>query len=37
MRKKYVALIEYENCNYATQAKDYLNNIKFFKNTLKVY
>ena len=36
LRLKHVALIEFENVFYATQTKDFLNNIRFLNGKLKV-
>jgi len=36
IRKKKAALIEYENINYASYAREYMNNVKFFGSQLKV-
>lgn len=36
IRKKKTALIEYETINYASYAREYMNNIKFFGYQLKV-
>ncbi len=31
------SLIEFEDIEFATQAKDFLNNTKFFTNTMKIF
>jgi len=36
IRSKAAALLEYENAEYATIAKDYLNNIVLMKKSLRV-
>ena len=36
IRSKAAALIEFENCDYSTISKDYLNNILFMGKPLKV-
>ena len=36
IRKKKTALIEYETINYASYAREYMNNVKFFGFSLKV-
>lgn len=36
MKDKHVALIEFENVEYATVSKDYLNNIVFMGTPLRV-
>ena len=36
IKKKNTCLIEYESINYSSYAKEYLNNVVFFSNPLKV-
>ena len=36
MKSKECALIEYENIDFATISKEFLNNMKFFTNYLRV-
>jgi hypothetical protein len=36
LRNKSAVLIEYEKMNYANHAKDYMNNVTFMGNNLKV-
>ena len=36
LKKKKCCLIEYESINYASYAKEYMNNMPFFGNSLKV-
>jgi hypothetical protein len=37
MRDKMASLIEFEDIEFATQSKDFLNNTKFFGFTLKIF
>lgn len=37
IRDKKSALVEFENIDFSTQAKDFLNNTKFMGNTLKIF
>jgi hypothetical protein len=37
IKNKSSALIEYENVEYATVAKDFLNNMSFFGNQMRIY
>ena len=37
MREKYAALVEFEDQDFATQAKDFLNGTTFSRNQLKIF